>query len=84
MAVLREARELPLGGSPYILPNELTLSKPLPENALSYVLRRIGVAAVVHGFRSSFRDWAAENTNASYAVFTTSPWTLSATRLTAT
>ena len=27
------------------------------------VLRRMGVNAVVHGFRSSFRDWASEQTN---------------------
>jgi integrase len=68
MAVLREAEELPTGGSPYVFPNDLTPSKPLSENALSYMLRRVGVAAVVHGFRSSFRDWAAENTDASFAV----------------
>jgi integrase len=27
------------------------------------LLRRMGVAATAHGFRSSFRDWAAEATN---------------------
>lgn len=68
MAVLREALELPLGGSPYIFPNELTLSRLLSENSLSYMLRRVGLAAVAHGFRPSFRDWAAENTNASCSV----------------
>ena len=30
---------------------------------LSAVLRRMGVAAVPHGFRSTFRDWASERTN---------------------
>ncbi len=27
------------------------------------VLRRLDVSAVPHGFRSTFRDWAAERTN---------------------
>lgn len=30
---------------------------------LSAVTRRMGVAAVPHGFRSTFRDWAAERTD---------------------
>ena len=30
---------------------------------LAAVLRRMGVPAVPHGFRSTFRDWAAERTN---------------------
>ena len=29
----------------------------------SKLLRKLKVAAVPHGFRSSFRDWAAEKTN---------------------
>ena len=68
LAVLRKAQELHTEGSPYVFPNGLTPSKPLSENALSYMLRRIGVPSTVHGFRSSFRDWAAENTDASFAV----------------
>jgi hypothetical protein len=28
--------------------------------AMSMMLRRLGVPVTVHGFRSSFRDWAAE------------------------
>jgi integrase len=34
----------------------------LSDMTLSAVLRRMGVAAVPHGFRSTFRDWAAERT----------------------
>jgi len=30
--------------------------------ALLSVLRRLGIKETVHGFRSSFRDWAAEQT----------------------
>ena len=35
--------------------------KALSDNTLSKLLRENGVDAVPHGFRSSFRDWAAEN-----------------------
>ena len=34
----------------------------------SRLLRQLGIPAVPHGFRSSFRDWAAECTNAPHAV----------------
>ena len=30
---------------------------------LSELITELGIAAVPHGFRSSFRDWAAEQTN---------------------
>jgi integrase len=33
------------------------------EEAMRRVLRRLGVDVTVHGFRSSFRDWAAEQTS---------------------
>lgn len=38
--------------------------KPLSDMTLTAVLRRMKVAATAHGFRSTFRDWAAERTNA--------------------
>ena len=34
----------------------------MSDNTLSKLLCENGVAAVPHGFRSSFRDWAAERT----------------------
>ena len=37
--------------------------EPLAEGVLRHLLRRNGIAAVPHGFRSSFRDWAAEETD---------------------
>ena len=40
----------------------------LPDRDLSSLLRELGIAAVPHGFRSSFRDWAAEETDAPHAV----------------
>ena len=37
--------------------------KPLSNTTLSKLTKELGIAAVPHGFRSSFRDWAAERTN---------------------
>ena len=36
---------------------------PLPEKKLRQMLQDLNIAAVPHGFRSTFRDWAAEETN---------------------
>ena len=39
--------------------------KPLSNMAMLMLLRRMGVEGVtVHGFRSTFRDWASESVNA--------------------
>jgi integrase len=38
-------------------------STPLSDMTLTGVLRRMGVDAVPHGFRSTFKDWASERTN---------------------
>ena len=40
--------------------------KIISDSTLSKLLRENNIAAVPHGFRSSFRDWASENTNASW------------------
>lgn len=37
--------------------------RPLSDMSLSAVLRRLKVDATVHGFRSSFRDWAGDSTD---------------------
>ena len=37
--------------------------KPLSTVTLSKSIKVLGIAAVPHGFRSTFRDWAAEETN---------------------
>jgi integrase len=36
--------------------------KPLSDMSLTQVMRRMGLTAVPHGFRSSFTDWVAERT----------------------
>jgi integrase len=49
-------------GSDYIFPGKP--SSGLSENTLMDTLRRLGRGDLtVHGFRSTFRDWAAERTN---------------------
>ena len=47
----------------------------MPDMTLTKVLRSAGLAerATVHGFRSTFRDWAAERTNAPHAVMEAEP-----------
>lgn len=37
--------------------------KPLSNMAMDMILRRMGIEVTVHGFRSSFRDWAGEINN---------------------
>ena len=42
--------------------------RPLSENTHAKLLREFGFDAVTHGFRSSFRDYAAERTHTPHAV----------------
>lgn len=42
--------------------------KPLSDMTLAAVLKRLKVAATVHGFRSTFRDWAEEATSFPHEV----------------
>lgn len=61
MEVLEKARLLS-GGEGLIFPSPRSPGRPLSDMSLTKVLRTTGLAekAVVHGFRSSFRDWCAE------------------------
>ncbi|MBN5049456.1 integrase arm-type DNA-binding domain-containing protein [Stenotrophomonas maltophilia] len=46
-----------------LFPNDLT-SDPLSENAMLALLKRMGFGHItVHGFRSTFKDWASETTD---------------------
>ena len=51
-----------------MLPPASSTGRPLSVAALGDVVRAAGVDAVPHGFRSSFRDWAAECTDAPHEV----------------
>jgi integrase len=42
--------------------------RPLSMMALEMLLRRMEMDVTVHGFRSTFRDWAAEQTTFSHEV----------------
>ena len=46
------------GQNPHVFPGRP--QKPLSTMSMAMMLRRLGETATVHGFRSSFRDWAAE------------------------
>ena len=60
--ILRRAQALS-DDSHYVFPGR-TSAKPLSNMAFLMTLRRMGHGDVTtHGFRSSFRDWAAERTN---------------------
>lgn len=49
-------------GRPMLFPNDLT-AEPLSENAMLALLKRMGFGHItVHGFRSTFKDWASETT----------------------
>ena len=49
-------------GSDYIFPGQ-TRGRPLSNMAFDMLLRRMKVNVTVHGFRSSFRDWAGDCTS---------------------
>ncbi len=60
LEILEETRMLGRG-SPLVFPG--VRGKPFASTALSELLGELKIAAVPHGFRSSFRDWAAEETD---------------------
>ena len=57
LAVLQEAQAL-ADGSGVVFPS--AGGGPLNGAAIAKLVRDLGIGAVPHGFRSSFRDWAAE------------------------
>ena len=61
LEVLHQAGELS-GGSVLVFPS--AHGRALSDNAISKLLRDLGIEAVPHGFRSSFWDWAAECSDA--------------------
>jgi len=52
-----------LDGSPFLFPGQKP-GRPLSGMSIAMFMRRHGAGDVTaHGFRSTFRDWAAERTN---------------------
>ena len=66
LGVLAEAAKLS-DGSGLVFPG-VRPGRPINENTHAELLRELGFEAVTHGFRSSFRDYAAEQTHAPHAV----------------
>jgi integrase len=60
LKILTRAKKLG-SGSNYLFPGSPV--RPLSNMSLLMVLRRMQLDATTHGFRSAFRDWAAEQTN---------------------
>ena len=61
LEVLAEVRKI-ADGSGLVFPSPR--GKVLSDMTLSKLIRELGIQAVPHGFRSSFRDWAAECSDA--------------------
>ena len=61
LTVLREARSL-AGESDLVFRS--ARGRRLSDATISKMVRQLGIGAVPHGFRSSFRDWAAECSDA--------------------
>ena len=72
IALLQEMKALTLAagrasGKAYVFPSpnsrDPELGSALSDMTLTAVLRRLKLEAVPHGFRSTFRDWCAEQTD---------------------
>ncbi|NNC73168.1 MAG: integrase arm-type DNA-binding domain-containing protein [Sphingomonadaceae bacterium] len=62
LRLFRRMRGWRTAGSPLVFPGAKR-GKPLSDMTLTKVLRDMGRDETPHGFRSSFKDWAAETTN---------------------
>ncbi len=69
LAVLLQAWELREAGD-YVFPSPMKANSGLSDMTLTKILRATGLAdrMTVHGIRSSFRDWVAEETATPWAV----------------
>jgi integrase len=68
LAVLERVKPLATGGNPFVFPGR-DEGKPLSGMGMGMLLRRMGRESItVHGFRSSFRDWASETTGFPHEV----------------
>jgi integrase len=62
LRILRRCMQLRSGGEPLIFPG-IRARQPMSDMTLTKLLRELKVPVTVHGFRSSFRDWASEETD---------------------
>ena len=61
LEILEAAEALGEGAGPLVFTHGG--GRPMHDSQLRRLLRELGVAAVPHGFRSTFRDWAGEETD---------------------
>lgn len=61
LSILAEAKTLKRDTDDLVFPGTKD-TKPLSDMTLSKLMKDLKIAAVAHGFRSSFRDWAGETT----------------------
>ena len=62
LRALERARQFETTDNPLVFPGQKA-GKPLSDMTLTKICRDMGVDAVPHGFRSSFRDWVSEETS---------------------
>lgn len=62
VAVFQRAEKLKTADDDLVFPG-VKRRKPLSDMTLLKILRDMGARVTVHGFRSSFRDWVAEQTS---------------------
>lgn len=60
--VFQRAAKFRASGSDLVFPGQ-KLKKPMSDMTLLKILRDMDAGVTVHGFRSAFRDWVAEQTN---------------------
>ena len=65
LAILR-AQKAGRGNNPHVFPGRPM--RPLSNMSMAMLLRRLGAGCTVHGFRSSFRDWATEIDKTEYTT----------------
>ena len=61
LEILEAAQALGEGAGPLVFTHGG--GRPMHDSQVRRLLRELGIAAVPHGFRSTFRDWAAEETD---------------------
>jgi len=66
VSILKQAKDMS-GGSDFVFPGR-SLARPLSKMVFLQALRRMKVNVTAHGFRSAFRDWAAEQTDFLFEV----------------
>lgn len=62
VAAFERAKKYKAGVSDLVFPGQ-DVKKPLSDMTLLKILRAMDLAVTVHGFRSAFRDWVAEQTD---------------------